>query len=338
MKPRTPALDRKTAMRLAATEYQRCAELLRSLDTDAWAAPTACPAWDVRQMAAHMLGMVEMAASIREGSRQRRAATVNGNIDIDRLTALQVSERSNLVRAAISDRFTVRAPKAVRGRRMTPGFIRRRTMTGGVINGAEEPWTLGYLIDVILTRDPWMHRIDICAALDRTLQSTADHDGVVVADLVGEWADRHGKDFTLHLTGPACGTWTAFIRRPAHRTRRRLLLPGDRETTRPGRLHRAHEHRSPLLAPQAGASKWSPTWPTSPCTRSCSPSRVAAGLGLVTLGSWLHAGTASRAAAESLSMGHPGPRGQPGPRTPHEPSHVTCPSSHRLAGAAGTQG
>ena len=94
MKPRTPALDRKTAMRLAATEYQRCAELLRSLDTDAWAAPTACPAWDVRQMAAHMLGMVEMAASIREGGRQRRAATVNGNIDIDRLTALQVSERS----------------------------------------------------------------------------------------------------------------------------------------------------------------------------------------------------------------------------------------------------
>ena len=76
MKPRTPALDRRTAMRLAATEYQRCAELLRSLDTQAWAAPTACPAWDVRQMAAHMLGMVEMAASIREGGRQRRAAAV----------------------------------------------------------------------------------------------------------------------------------------------------------------------------------------------------------------------------------------------------------------------
>jgi uncharacterized protein (TIGR03083 family) len=91
MKPRTPALDRKTAMRLAATEYQRCAELLRSLDTREWGAPTACPAWDVRQMAAHMLGMVEMAASIREGGRQRRAATVNGNIDIDCLTALQVS-------------------------------------------------------------------------------------------------------------------------------------------------------------------------------------------------------------------------------------------------------
>jgi uncharacterized protein (TIGR03083 family) len=209
MKPRTSALDRRTAMRLAATEYQRCAELLRSLDSRGWAAPTDCPAWDVRQMAAHMLGMVEMAASIREGSRQRRAATVNGNLDIDRLTALQVSERSSWSGPAIGDRFAARAPKAVRGRRMTPGFVRRRTMTGGVMKGVEEPWTLGYLIDVILTRDPWMHRLDICTALDRTPHLTADHDGVIVADLVSEWADRHGKDFTLHLTGPVGGTWTA---------------------------------------------------------------------------------------------------------------------------------
>jgi hypothetical protein len=160
-------------------------------------------------MAAHMLGMVEMAASMREGSRQRRAATVKGNIDIDRLTALQVNERSTWSGPAITDRFAARAPKAVRGRRMTPVFIRYQTMIGGVINGVEEPWRLGYLIDVILTRDPWMHRLDICSALKRTPHLTADHDGVIVADVVTEWADRHGKDFALHLTGPAGGTWTA---------------------------------------------------------------------------------------------------------------------------------
>jgi uncharacterized protein (TIGR03083 family) len=196
-------------MRLAATEYGRCAELLQSLDQQDWATPTACPDWDVRQMAAHMLGMVEMAASIREGRRQQRAATVNGNIDVDRMTALQVSERATWSGPAIADRYAARSAKAVRGRRMTPGFIRRRTMIGGVINGVEEPWTLGYLIDVILTRDPWMHRLDICDALNRTPQLTADHDGVIVADVVAEWADRHGKDFTLHLTGPAGGTWAA---------------------------------------------------------------------------------------------------------------------------------
>ena len=208
MEPRTPALERRIAMRLAATEYGRCAELLQSLDQEAWAAPTACPDWDVRQMAAHMLGMVELAASMRDGRRQQRAATVNGNLDVDRMTALQVSERADWSGPAIADRFSARFAKAVRGRRLTPGFIRRRTMIGGVINGIEEPWTLGYLIDIILTRDPWMHRFDICAALDRAPQLTADHDGVLVADVVAEWTDRHGKDFTLHLTGPAGGTWT----------------------------------------------------------------------------------------------------------------------------------
>jgi uncharacterized protein (TIGR03083 family) len=207
MKPRTSALDRTTAMRLASTEYERGAALLRSLEDTNWSAATACPAWDVRQLAAHMLGMVEMAASVRDGGRQRRAATVNGDIDIDRLTALQVAERTSWSGPEIAERFTARSPKAVTGRRRTPFFIRRRTMIGGVINGVTEPWTLGYLIDVILTRDPWMHRVDICDALQLEPHLTADHDGVIIADVVAEWADRHGKDVSLRLTGPAGGTW-----------------------------------------------------------------------------------------------------------------------------------
>jgi uncharacterized protein (TIGR03083 family) len=181
--------------------------LLQSIDGRGWTAATVCPAWDVRQLAAHMLGMVEMAASIREGGRQRRAATVHGEFDIDRLTAIQVQERSSWSGPKIMERFAARSPKAVKGRRMTPGLVRRRTMIGGVINGAEERWTLGFLIDVILTRDPWMHRLDICDALKLAPQLSADHDGVIVADVVTEWAGRHAKEFTLHLTGPAGGSW-----------------------------------------------------------------------------------------------------------------------------------
>ena len=64
--PRTAALPRDTAMRLAATEYQRLLDLLRALGPEDWTRPTECPGWDVRAMAAHTLGMVEMAASIRE--------------------------------------------------------------------------------------------------------------------------------------------------------------------------------------------------------------------------------------------------------------------------------
>jgi len=74
-RPRTSTLERATLIRLAATEYDRFAALLRGLNPEDWTRPTECPGWDVRAMASHALGMVEMAASIREGIRQQRAPT-----------------------------------------------------------------------------------------------------------------------------------------------------------------------------------------------------------------------------------------------------------------------
>jgi uncharacterized protein (TIGR03083 family) len=182
--------------------------------------PTGCPAWDVRQMAAHMLGMAEMAASIRENLRQQRKAAKavksDGGLYIDALTQLQVDERADWTPERITDRYAARAPKAAAGRRRTPSFVRSRTMPQAQeLNGVTEPWTLGYLIDVILTRDPWMHRMDIAAASRTPPGLTADHDGVIVADVVAEWAGRHGKDFDLTLTGPAGGTWHSGANGPS---------------------------------------------------------------------------------------------------------------------------
>ena len=158
MEPRQPALSRPVAMRLAATEYDRCAEAFRFLSPAQWAAPTDCPAWDVRQMATHMLGMAEMAASLRENLRQQRKAAkvvaARGCLYIDALTQLQVDERAGWTPERITERYAARALKATAGRRRTPGFVRSRTMPQAQeINGVTEPWTLGYLIDVILTRD-----------------------------------------------------------------------------------------------------------------------------------------------------------------------------------------
>jgi uncharacterized protein (TIGR03083 family) len=208
-RPRIAALSRGTAMRLAATEYQRFADLLRSLGPGDWAKPTECPGWDVRAMAAHALGMVEMAASIRETNRQLKLARSRGGLFIDALTALQVNERAGMTPAQITARFAARAPRAASARRRTPGFIRRRPMpVPQHVGGREEAWTIGYLIDVILTRDPWMHRADIARATGTDLVLTADHDGVLIADVVAEWAARHGQPYTLHLTGTAGGTWS----------------------------------------------------------------------------------------------------------------------------------
>ena len=207
-RPRLAALPRAIAMRLAATEYQRFADLLRSLGPGDWAKPTECPGWDVRAIAAHALGMAEMAASIRETSRQLNLARSHGGVFIDALTALQVNERAGMTPAQITARFAAQAPRAARARRRTPGLIRRRTMPVlQHVGGREEAWTIGYLIDVILTRDPWMHRADIARATGTDLVLTAKHDGALVADVAAEWAARHGQPYTLHLTGPAGGTW-----------------------------------------------------------------------------------------------------------------------------------
>lgn len=208
MTARKPALDRTAAMALAETEYARCAALLSSLDEAEWRTPTECAGWDVRNMAAHMLGMVEMVASVRESRRQTKAATVGGGFDIDELTALQVRERADWPGPRIAAEFARRWPAALKGRRRAPWFIRRTSIPPMSVNGAPEAWTLGYLFDVILTRDPWTHRMDISRALGREPVVTDDHDGVIVADVVAEWAERHGKDYDLVLTGPAGGHWT----------------------------------------------------------------------------------------------------------------------------------
>jgi uncharacterized protein (TIGR03083 family) len=212
--PVRPRLDRATAMRLAETEYGRFLDQLRALGPHDWTKPTECPGWDVRAVAAHLLGMVEMAASLREQSRQNRAARARmrerGGLFIDALTGLQVDERADMTAEQIMARFAARAPKAVAGRRRAPGFVRRRRLpVPQHVGGRQEDWTLGFLIDVILTRDPWMHRVDIARATGADLVLTADHDAVLVDDVVREWAGRHGQPYELRLTGPAGGSWSS---------------------------------------------------------------------------------------------------------------------------------
>lgn len=208
--PRKPALDRATAKRLMTTEYTRVVDQLKTLTVADWSTPTCNTGWDVRALVAHMLGMVAMAASVREQRRQMRAAHARGGEFIDALTAVQVDKYDGWTPAQLTEEYERLAPKAVTGRTRMPGLLRGRKMPGEQpINPPHdyEPWTFAFLVDVILTRDPWMHRTDIAAATGRPLVLTADHDGVLVDDVVREWAGRHGQPCSLTLTGPAGGTW-----------------------------------------------------------------------------------------------------------------------------------
>jgi Mycothiol maleylpyruvate isomerase N-terminal domain len=67
-------LTHQEAMRRQAHELQRTVALLRSLEAQAWAAATDCPAWDIRAMYQHVLGACEAGASLRENVRQLRRA------------------------------------------------------------------------------------------------------------------------------------------------------------------------------------------------------------------------------------------------------------------------
>lgn len=212
--PRRGRLDRGTAMRLAADEYVRFADAAAALTIDEWSRPTACPAWDVRQLACHVVGMAEFAAGIREGNRQRRIASsdaARGQIAfLDALTAVQVRERAHWETARVVQAMRDVGPRASRGRRRTPLLVRRRKLpVPQRVNGRDEDWTIGYLVDTVLTRDTWMHRVDLAVATGRSLELTPEHDGAIVGDVVEEWLDRHGRPCRLALTGPGGGSWTA---------------------------------------------------------------------------------------------------------------------------------
>ncbi|GIF68482.1 hypothetical protein Ais01nite_65170 [Asanoa ishikariensis] len=212
--PRTASLDRDLATQLAVTEYQRGEELLTQLSAEHWSAPTVNTGWDVRATAGHMIGMMEMMGSLaqliyQQMAAQRVARSAGAPVSIDALTALQVRRNAGLTVDELIGKYRTLVPKAVRGRQRVPAVIRRRTLPERqLVGGRLERWTLGYLIDVVLTRDPFMHRLDIHAATGLPPQITGEHEGRIIDGVVQEWAERHGRPYTLHLTGPAGGHWS----------------------------------------------------------------------------------------------------------------------------------
>ncbi len=206
-------IDHREAMRLQAIELDRAIALLRSLDTEDWSTPTVCPDWDVRQMWLHVLGACEAGASMRENAHQMLAARKRQKelgVPLEAgLSGVQVAERADLSPDELVDRLVAIAPKTVKGRSRTPRPM--RAMKVAVDAPVVEKWSVGYLVDIIYLRDAWMHRVDTARATGNELVLTPEHDGRVVADIVAEWARRHGEPFTLELTGPAGGTFTSGV-------------------------------------------------------------------------------------------------------------------------------
>jgi uncharacterized protein (TIGR03083 family) len=203
-------ITRAEAPALATAEFERLLDQLRSLSLDDWDKPTDCEGWDVRAMVAHNVGMAEAQASPFEFARQQRIARreAGDRPVIDAMTAVQVRERAEREPEQLIAELSRVAPRAVRTRRRVPAPLRALRMKVDPPFDSER-WKLGYLMDVIFTRDTWMHRIDIARATGRELTLSPEHDGRIVADVVGEWFRRHGRPCTLTLTGPAGGTFVS---------------------------------------------------------------------------------------------------------------------------------
>jgi uncharacterized protein (TIGR03083 family) len=203
-------IGRPEARVLAEEEFRRFADLLATLSPEEWTMETDCTGWDVRKVALHILGSGEAQASFPTFVHQlRKGVPLNKEIDshhwVDGMNELQIRERAHLSDQEIVEQMTAIGPRAVKGRWKTPPPMRYLPIPFGPPIG----WTsLKYLLDVGFTRDVWAHRIDICAAIDRPMDVTADHDGRLVADIVGEWGSIHGQPFELVLDGAAGGTFS----------------------------------------------------------------------------------------------------------------------------------
>lgn len=203
-----PPISRTEAGALAAAEYRRVVEQLRTLSPDDWSQPTDCSLWDVRAMAGHTVGMLSDFTSLPRMMRRMqaggKAAKRDGGPLIDSVTALQVADHAALSADELIAKAERMGPKAASWRSKPHPLFRLMPLKEEV-GGKPETWKMGFLLDTILTRDPWMHRIDTSRATGREMVLTADHDGRIVADVVAEWARRHGQPFSLTLTGPAGG-------------------------------------------------------------------------------------------------------------------------------------
>lgn len=199
------------AMDLAVADYERLLDLVDDLRAEDWRRSTDCAGWDVQAVVGHLLGMLELQADPEDRKRQIQTAALEaertGGLRLDELTALQVREHAHLTPGERASELRSAAARGLAARRGMPAEF-RSTPYDPQLPGVTG-WTFGYLFDVIHTRDPWLHRIDISRACDRAPELSASVDGRIVADVVADWARTHNKPFALDLTGPAGGKFVA---------------------------------------------------------------------------------------------------------------------------------
>jgi uncharacterized protein (TIGR03083 family) len=202
-----PAIGHPEAMRLAETESERMLDLVHRLEDADWSRSTDCTEWSVKDIVVHQLGEAAALGSIREMVHQMRAARrlPRTMAQVDRLNAVHVGERRHLTADQLPELLAPALRRALRARRRTPALIRKIRFSADSFGRV----SFGYMSDIVVTRDSFVHRVDITRATGKPMVVTAEHEGRLIADVVRDWAAHHGAGFTLRLSGPAGGMYQA---------------------------------------------------------------------------------------------------------------------------------
>lgn len=214
--PRTHPLR---ARAVNAAEVRAMLGTLDGLAPGDWALGTACEGWTVRDLTAHVVGQYEELA--RPWLLVGRALL--GRRRYPRLLPLaahnqcQVDARRSVPPQDLVGLLSRFGPKGVHAVERMPVAVRRRIRLSPLFPESKElpEDSMDYLARVLLSRDTWMHRVDICDTTGRE-PVLHEHDkevvGQVLLDLALGWS---GPPTYLDLSGPAGGRWVLGRGAPA---------------------------------------------------------------------------------------------------------------------------
>ncbi|MFC6161877.1 maleylpyruvate isomerase family mycothiol-dependent enzyme [Kribbella jiaozuonensis] len=190
-------------------ELQAWHELLASIEGDEWHRRTVCDEWDVADIAGHLIGQAEdVVRPLSFPRRFRKGKRVYPGIPrFDAHMMVQADEHRGTPPAELRAQFDEVWAKASHRISRNPELMRRMTMQVDDV----PRMSLGYVRDILLARDLWMHRDDVCQALGRSFDA-----GPYVEELIAQvvydleaagpfWGERPAV--VLELTGPGGGTY-----------------------------------------------------------------------------------------------------------------------------------
>ena len=203
-----PYVNADEAYALLKNEFERFSQLLEILKQEDWQKPTACTAWNVKDMLAHQAGGYASGASYREMIRQYSTRVKPGQLPEDAVNDLQVDEREDRTPEEIIAELQQVAPKAMHN--WAYGFKPVKLVS--IPHPVSGRLSLRHLMWVIHSRDTWMHRLDICRATSNHFEQTTEHDGriaaLVMLDVAQQLHKKVGdKAIVFELDGVAGGTW-----------------------------------------------------------------------------------------------------------------------------------